>query len=56
MSPTLRYRVIAVLEEILPLPVTDCMDCDPNGGCPNPTRCRSDLAEDVLNVIERESA
>lgn len=55
MSPTLRLRIIDALDGILPLP-SDCASCDPNGGCDNPTLCRRDLAEQVLDVIERETA
>jgi hypothetical protein len=56
MTPAQRQRVIDALDAILPLPGADCVECDPNGGCPNPTECRRILAEEILDVIDRETA
>lgn len=54
MSPATRARIVDALDSILPLP-QDCPLCDPNGGCANATECRRILAEQVLDVVERES-
>jgi hypothetical protein len=54
VTSTQRRRVIDALDAVLPLPSADCTECDPNGGCPNPTDCRAELAENILDLIERE--
>jgi hypothetical protein len=35
------------------MPDRDCALCDPSGGCPNPTQCLRNLAENILDVIDR---
>ncbi len=53
-NPVMRTRVVEALAEVLPLPA-DCPHCDPAGGCPDPGGCVRGLAEQVLDLIEREA-
>lgn len=54
MNNLQRQHVAEILADMLPMPDRDCAECDPGGGCPNPTRCLLDLAENILDVVERE--
>lgn len=54
LSPPTRFRVLEAMAEECPLP-QDCPDCDPAGGCANPHRCRLDICERMLDVVEWET-
>lgn len=49
MSPNTRYRLIEEIMGLLPL---TCPGCQP--GCPDASQCRRDIAEDIVDVVERE--
>lgn len=56
MNNRQRVHVAQVLADMLPMPDRDCSACDPGGGCPNPTMCLLELAENILDVVERETS
>jgi hypothetical protein len=53
MSPNERWRLLEALSAALPLP-QDC-ECNSHIGCDCPGECKRALAEEVLEVIERET-
>ena len=54
MNQIQRQHVAEVLADMLPMPDRDCSYCDPGGGCPDPVGCLLELAENILDVVERE--
>lgn len=54
MTPHQRQHLIDAISEVVCVPLTDCIDCNPSGGCANPTRCRRDFAETIVDIVDRE--
>lgn len=50
-----RTRALEAMIEVIPVPIGDCEECDPSGGCAQPHECKRDLAIKLIEAIERET-